>query len=513
MATKAYLRVDQADAGTGINNTRLAGTNSGWVLRSLSLSPGSSAVSKLTDTVNGPTSGLEFGLASADDAFPNEWVSPPLAVGVTISGTITFNLWGLESNMANNAGFQVIVQRYDSQMVLQETVVNSERGVELATAAAVNSWTATPTSTVFNKGDRIRVVVAVNDIGTMVAAAGGATLRVGGPTTGADGDSYIQFTEAITFASAPAGSQLFLTDLNSTVSAGSATEKDLWTDRGSGVVQSITNSSTGWHSPTQITASAGGTALEWFSRQLNAFTLAGIISFNLRVSTTTSTLPSFRVEVAICNADGSLISIWGAVTFPNYSPLVSTTETAFTINVSGADIAIADGQRIRVRIYEDDSSHIADAAGALLNIFYAGTSVAATGDSYVTLPQAVTEFIPPSGVPEFQPLLMKLVRMTSKFRLLDNTLVPGPIPALISIDYVDSVTIASVTSPTTTEATDFVDSATIAAVTAPTFDEFFIPFIERPSIRPLLIGLIKYKGLKLLNNNTVPFSPAVTGID
>lgn len=120
---------------------------------------------------------------------------------VTISGIVTFNLWGNESAMAVNAGLAAVVSRYDStgnfiSDVVAQANANHADDVELGTSSAAMNWTATPTSTTFSAGDWLAVVVHADAVGTM--AAGTVTLAHGGPTAAASGDSYVTFTETIT---------------------------------------------------------------------------------------------------------------------------------------------------------------------------------------------------------------------------------------------------------------------------------------------------------------------------
>lgn len=123
------------------------------------------------------------------------WWTPTL-VGATISGTISFNLWGLESNMSANAGFRVVIDRCDSSGAFISNVVSSNRGVELGTSAAANAWTATPTSTTLSDGDRLRIRVYVTDVGTM-GSGFNTQLNFDGNTNAANGDSFISLTETI----------------------------------------------------------------------------------------------------------------------------------------------------------------------------------------------------------------------------------------------------------------------------------------------------------------------------
>ena len=60
--------------------------------------------------------------------------------------------------------------------------------------------------------------------------------------------------------------------------------------------------------------------------------------------------------------------------------------------MSGDDLAITNGQRLRIRVYTDDTSSAAMAASQTVTLYYAGTSGGASGDTYITFPQTLTEY-------------------------------------------------------------------------------------------------------------------------
>lgn len=120
---------------------------------------------------------------------------------VTISSTVTFNFWGLELTMNDNVGMAAIVSRYNSAGTFVSDVVAQGNaghadGVELGTSTSAMNWTATPTSTSFNNGDWLAVIVHCEAVGVM--AAGQFTLNVNGTSAGVFGDTFVTFTETIT---------------------------------------------------------------------------------------------------------------------------------------------------------------------------------------------------------------------------------------------------------------------------------------------------------------------------
>lgn len=122
------------------------------------------------------------------------FLSEPLTEGVTISGTITPNLRGLESAGTVNAGFAVLIERADNAGAALQTLVTRQIvGAELGTSEAARTTSLTPTSRTFSAGDRIRLTVSLINVGTM--AGGSVTMHYNGAAAAASGDNYIRFTE------------------------------------------------------------------------------------------------------------------------------------------------------------------------------------------------------------------------------------------------------------------------------------------------------------------------------
>jgi hypothetical protein len=237
------------------------------------------------------------------------------------------------------------------------------------------------------KGDRLRVRIYGDDAGTMGT---GFTFRVSydGPTAAATGDTWVQVTENLTFASEPAGTQVFPTDDASAVSTASV-DREAWTSRGAGVQTDVTNTVAGWTAPIQYTDTAGGTVVDWFTRPLTAFTLGGAVRCNVRVSGTGQVV--HRVEVAVVAGDGTGPTVWAA---GSWAGATSPSEAARSHLISGTDVAITDGRRLRIRFYIDDPPSNAMGASATQTLYYAGAA-AATGDTWLTFTQALTEYVPP----------------------------------------------------------------------------------------------------------------------
>jgi hypothetical protein len=197
MATKLFLR----------NTLTLGRDNDGFIWQDMSSSAGSSLVS-----VTAPTSAGGTQIAFTNGTTQVNFVSGRVpAGGFTLSGTMTFNIWALESNNLANCGGRAFVYRYGLDGSFNEVAGGPwNDGVEFTTAAAVYNWTGTPTSTAFVENERIVVVYYITNVGTM---GGGrtCTLNYNAATGGANGDSWFQINETVTFKAditPPAGSLL-----------------------------------------------------------------------------------------------------------------------------------------------------------------------------------------------------------------------------------------------------------------------------------------------------------------
>lgn len=170
-----------------------------------------------------------------------EWLSPPLAADVLVSGLMTFQTWGSENSMSANVGPQFIVERMDSLGNIASTIINTERGVELPTSGAAQQWTATPTSTQMFRGDRFRVRMLGNDGGGTMATGFTFILAYGSNAAAATGDAWIRFTETITFdTTTPSGSPLYLVEALSDLVSGATVKRALSLTRGVEARETVT---------------------------------------------------------------------------------------------------------------------------------------------------------------------------------------------------------------------------------------------------------------------------------
>ena len=364
-------------------------------------SRGAGVVTESTTTAAGPTAGRPVGF----DARGLGFISLPLAADVTIAGTITFNIRFSESDMMANVGPQVIVQVIRANVLgtndsnTTETIVDSEHGTETGTAETTHNWTASPTSTVVNRGDRLKIIVLGNDAGGNMASGFSFTFYYSAASGGASGDSFVTFTEDISFETAPAETILYLTSTASDVDVGAAVEKEAWTSRGVLATTAVRNTAAGRTAPLQWTDSAGGNVIEWYTKPLQAFTLGGMAKANLRLHESNGAAnASARCQIAVVDGDGANPVVWAdwciaPLDSANHSAEIApTTEAARTVWASGDDLAVTNGKRLRIRVYVDDISNGALVTGHTVTLTYSGALADLTGDSWVQLPQSVSEF-------------------------------------------------------------------------------------------------------------------------
>ena len=579
MATQCFLTGGNGPTTTlvrGENTAKLDGTNSGWTSQILRTTRGPSQTGgTATNTVAGPTSGVEI----ITSTLPTEFISPPVAADVTISGDITANIWAAENNSGANVAINVMIDIIRGNDMSIDNIVKSTRTTEVAlTTRAVNNFTTGMTSGAYspqtlNKGDRLRVRVFGDDAGTM-ASTFTFNASWNAASAGIDGDTYVTFTEDITFedvgpppttqnlehlfgaratnmsaigvsggekvaqsfvppfdftlvgvamtiditgtpvdslkvsvqtdsagepsgvildstttapdsfanTSSPLGersgfvftgnvtlsasttywlvcertgaldavnrwgwsgssgtndygypngqqavytgaswslltndkcfdfdlgNRIYLTDTASDVSTASV-DREAWKSRGGGEASDVTNTVAGFTSPIQVTDTAGGTAVDWFTPRLLGFTLSGMAYFRVDgVESAVAANAALRVEIARVDADGTNPTVWAtaglAMLFgnsTNQGELGSVAADFFPAWAfcAGDDLVITDGQRLRLRIYIDDSQN-ALGASQTVTTYYGRDKPGGIGDTFVIFPQELEGLVQPQLVP------------------------------------------------------------------------------------------------------------------
>src|SRR5688572_20802671 len=202
MVTKLFLR---EAVGNGISS-----------YRDMLATAGSSLT---TGVVNTTASGTQIQWTKTAGGSVLEWISGRVpAGGFTLSGTMTFNIWAQESATAANCGGRV--------RVFKRTAAGSESeigggpyndGVEFGTTRAAMNWTGAPTSTAFAENDRIIVRYYITNVGTM-GGSRTCTMAYDAATGGADGDSWFQINENVSFKAETREGDASITEAADTIS-------------------------------------------------------------------------------------------------------------------------------------------------------------------------------------------------------------------------------------------------------------------------------------------------------
>jgi hypothetical protein len=394
MATALYFRNALQEVTSGVS-ANLDGLNISWVAFVISTTAGSGQVASSTATVAGATNGVEV-QPSTNYA---EWLTSPLAADVTISGSITWNLWASESSMSANVAINGILEVIDGATGTITLIDKTARTTELGTSLAAVNFSETPASGVAcKKGDRLRARVFGDDAGTM---ASGFTFafNYNGGLAADTGGSLLTLTEDLTFlTSEPAGTQIYPTNTASDVSTASV-DREAWTSRGAGVQDDVTNAAAG-PSKIQTTDTAGGTVVDWFTKPLAAMTLSGLVRCNIRALQSGTTVNStVACEIAVVDNDGTNPVAWA---YANKGDENSTTQVAKSFVAAGDDQSISAGQRLRIRLFITDcaqgSSGLMNGGGSATT-YYAGTTGGASGDTFLTFTDTLTEDVPQVRIP------------------------------------------------------------------------------------------------------------------
>lgn len=209
--------------------------------------------SSSTATLTGPVAAGALPVATGGTA--HKWYSYEVSTDFVISGTITCNFWGSETNMSANAVIGCTIERIGQFGETISTIAQGAHTVELAvTTRAANNFNLTPTSTNMVIGDRIRVSLYYDDSSTM-ASGFNVNASWGGTSAAADGDSYVSFTETFAFA-LPAVGPTLNSSIPTTTASASSINATLPTGYASGDLLVIvcaygrnTNGTVTWNTP------------------------------------------------------------------------------------------------------------------------------------------------------------------------------------------------------------------------------------------------------------------------
>jgi len=204
MATTFFPR--NAAPVTDVTLSSQAGSSYTGTHKGLSLTRGAAAATQTDNTIAGSGAGSEIA-GWGGTSFLNGllFISEPLDA-VNISGTITANLRASESNAMANYGVAIHIFAIDATGQVQDSsgaVSFSNQGTELGTSEAARSWNPTIFSSpiVVPSGGRLLVILEWGETGGTSASGFTASGFYDG-LSGATGDTFVTFTEAITVQSA-----------------------------------------------------------------------------------------------------------------------------------------------------------------------------------------------------------------------------------------------------------------------------------------------------------------------
>lgn len=174
----------------------LASTLGGAGQFTLSQQRGAGSTTAITTATSG---GTNIAVTATAGGQALTWFTEPITTAITVSGTVTVNVRGLESANTTNAGAGILIERTNTAGVVQSTIVADTTIpatiTEYGTTDGAKTSTYTPTSTSMAVGERIKVTLKVRNVGTM--GTGTVTNSYNGPAAGASGDTYVTFTENI----------------------------------------------------------------------------------------------------------------------------------------------------------------------------------------------------------------------------------------------------------------------------------------------------------------------------
>lgn len=315
------------------------------------------------NTADGPVKLVKSGLN----------ISDPVASAFTLSGTVTFNLWASEDSMLANATVIVALfklDRFGTLTFISEHIFGTELVVGTQT---VCNWTDTPTSTDFGVGDHICAVIGATDSTSQTMNAGhNVTVSKAGITDGVDGDTWIEFTENVTFIPEvhPGGTTLHLTNRSESVGEGAMAPRSMSPTRDNSITSYTVNSIAGpLTAPIQWTLDHTlNVKVQWFSKPLRGFTLSGLVAarcpFFIQGE---DVIPTngicMMAELAICDNDGLNAVVWASqlIGIPNLDDTgmglqsegqnFSESNPGRVVYLAGPNTVINDGERFRCRIY------------------------------------------------------------------------------------------------------------------------------------------------------------------
>ena len=191
------------------------------------------------------------------------------------------------------------------------------------------------------------------------------------------------------------GSTLFLRDSNTSgASTGSDEMHDLLLTRGSAAVDYAKNTVAGPVTPptatTQFTKTGSGSVVTLASKPLQAMTISGTVTFNLRAKeSATQANATVTAELLRLDSSGAVLSTIASVLL-NRGEL-GANHGAENWTRAAAVTNLLNGDRLGLRAYIDDASSATMASGHTATMSMDGPTANALGDSWVKLTELITE--------------------------------------------------------------------------------------------------------------------------
>lgn len=133
------------------------------------------------------------------------WITKPFAAAVTITSALVYNIWCRETAAFANVSLGISLYEYTTSE--QSTFWSHSPSAELGTAtiARLVGATTTGTATTIDAGNRLVIKIFMDNTSGGMAGGSGALVDFDGPTEGVDGDTFIDFNEAITVSEVQSG--------------------------------------------------------------------------------------------------------------------------------------------------------------------------------------------------------------------------------------------------------------------------------------------------------------------
>lgn len=172
---------------------------------------------------------------------------------------------------------------------------------------------------------------------------------------------------------------------------GGASGKKLLDDvRGKSVVSRVTTTTNGGTN-IQVTDNAGGQPLSWYSEPLQAVTIAGTMTVNLRgTENVATTNAGFGIVIERVRVDGNVLStILPETTVPSVITELSTSDTAVVGTYTPTSTPINLGDRIRVTV---KIRNVGTMASGTATLSFGAASGGGAGDSFITFTEDIRAF-------------------------------------------------------------------------------------------------------------------------